>query len=202
MIEPLQMTSMPSGGSSAWVHVDANAAIDYIRECALHDLGIPPTGRKPDMLRRRLGQVSHVFVAETASKEAQRNLRKDIAQKLGRSGINRVTGHAQKLIREYCLAAKCDDYLGHVSAAREMYAAASSDPSSLKFSEWKRKKSVRVDNPVLGSRNDLRILSTAAHHAQQHAVELWTHDMDFTMFADEIGGTFGVKVVDTYSLGD
>lgn len=58
-------------------------------------------------------------------------------------------------------------------------------------------------NPVLGSdAGDLAILSTAAQHAQNHAVELWTHDMDFTMFGDEIMRSFNVKVVDTYRLAD
>lgn len=49
--------------------------------------------------------------------------------------------------------------------------------------------------------NDLKILSTAAHYAQQCRVELWTRDMDFTMFAAEIYATFGVRVVDAYRLG-
>ena len=59
-----------------------------------------------------------------------------------------------------------------------------------------------VVDPVLGSDiNDLKTLSTAAHYARQCRVELWTRDMDFTMFAAEIYATFGVRVVDAYRLG-
>lgn len=55
---------------------------------------------------------------------------------------------------------------------------------------------------MLGSdANDLKVLSTAAYYAQFYVVELWTHDMDFTMFADEIPMALGVKIVDTYRLG-
>lgn len=62
-------------------------------------------------------------------------------------------------------------------------------------------KSMFVIDPVLGSDpNDIKILSTAAHYAQQHEAELWTRDMDFTMFADGILSTLGVRVVDTYRL--
>ena len=94
----------------------------------------------------------------------------------------------------------CDDYLGYVTAAREMYAAISGGPPNRKFFKWKKEKRLFVDNPVLGSRNDLRILSTTAHHARQHTVELWTHDRDFTMLAGEIQETLDVRIVDTHSL--
>ena len=94
------------------------------------------------------------------------------------------------------------DSLDYVPAARAMYAAISEDPSSQKFSKWKKKKSMFVPDPVLGSdRNDLIILSTAANIAQRYEVELWTHDMDFTMFGSEILDRFGVKVVDSHRLG-
>ena len=82
-----------------------------------------------------------------------------------------------------------------------MYALISSYPHNEKYSHWKKKKGEYIDRPALGSDvNDLTILSTAAHFAQKHAVELWTHDMDFTMFGDEIWRAFRVKVVDTYRL--
>ena len=73
-----------NGGATVSVVADANAVIDYIRECALRDAGMPPTGRRADMLRVRLGQMGLVLIPETAGREAQRNLRKDLAQKLGR----------------------------------------------------------------------------------------------------------------------
>ena len=83
-----------------------------------------------------------------------------------------------------------------------MYSAISSCPYTQKYARWKKKKGAFAADPVLGSDlNDLKILSTAAHYAQAHPTELWTHDMDFTMFADEIGNAFGLKVVDTYRLG-
>ena len=82
-----------------------------------------------------------------------------------------------------------------------MYALISGDPHNEKFSHWKKKKGEYIDRPELGSDvNDLTILSTAAHFAQKHSVELWTHDMDFTMFSDEIWRAFRVTVVDTYRL--
>lgn len=43
-------------------------------------------------------------------------------------------------------------------------------------------------------------MSTAANIAQEYEVELWTHDVDFTMFGDEILNGFGVKVIDSYRL--
>ena len=196
------MMPVPLGYSSVWVHVDDNAAIDYTRERALHKLGMPPTDRRQDALRIHLERMPHVYVAETAGEEAQRNMRKDILEKVDPDKIHMVTGLAQTLVKKYCNESKCDDYLGYVDAAREMYAAISGDPGNRKFSKWRKKKRLFVDNPVLGSRNDLRILSTAAHHARQHEVELWTHDRDFTMFADEIWKTFAVKVVDSHCIGE
>ena len=196
------MPASPGGSLATRVHLDANALIDYIRERALHDTGRPPTGRRADALRKRLDQARHVLVAETAGVEAQRNLPKDLVRKLGRSEAREVMGHALELLHQYRGDVERSDHVEYVSAAREMYAAIRSDPDGQKHSEWKRKKGAFVDDPVLGSdANDLQILSTAAYYARRHPVELWTHDMDFTMFADEIWDAFALKVVDTYRLG-
>lgn len=54
--------------------------------------------------------------------------------------------------------------------------------------------------PVLGSGNDVMILSTAAQNAKRRRVELWTRDADFIVFADEIDAKFNVEVVDAYRL--
>ena len=189
------------GGLTARVHVDANAVIDYVRECALHSAGRAPTGRKAEKLRMRLDQMPRVFVAKTAGIEAQRNLPKDLVQKLGRSEARKLAGRALKILLQYRKAAERNDRLDHVTAVKKMYADICNNPHGQKFSTWARKKSLFVDNPVLGSdANDLRILSTAAYYARRHAVEFWTHDMDFTIFGDEIRNTFGLKVVDTYRL--
>ena len=185
------------------ISADANAVIDYMRESALHDLGRPPTGRRAEMLRVRLGQMRHVFVAKTAAKEACRNMKKDITQKLGHSGTDRVLNLALLLLRKYRSKTEREDEVEYVPAVKKMYAMISSDPFNQKFIEWGRKKGIFKNNPVLGSDiNDLKILSTAVHYAQFYTVEFWTHDMDFTMFAEEILRTFGIKVVDTYRLGD
>ncbi len=194
---------MPPVRASRRVHVDANAVIDYIRERTLHDHGMRPTGRRAEVLRVRLEQAGRVYVAATAGMEAEKNLVKDLAQKLGRADADRMKNRALKLLYEYLYNAEVEDYLGHVSTAQDMYAAISGDPQNQKFFRWKRKKGILVADPALGSdANDLTILSTAAQHARNYAVELWTHDMDFTMFADEIMGVFNVKVVDTYRLAD
>lgn len=195
------MMPVPSVYSSKWVCVDANAVIDYIRECALYNLGMPPTGPKADALRIHLGQMSHVFVAETAGEEARQNLAKDIGHKLKNVNKGRVVATAVKLLRKYCNNVEVEDYLGYISAAQEMYVAINSDANNQKHSRWKKKKGRFIADPVLGSdTNDLIILSTAARRAQHYVVELWTHDIDFTMFADEIKQTFGVRVIDTYRL--
>ena len=190
-----------SSDSSVWVCVDANAVIDYIRECALEDLDMPPTDRRQEALRESLGQVHHAFVAETAGMEALKNLEKDAVQKLGRRMAAKVKGHEESLLHDYLRAVECLDSLDYVPAAREMYNLIRSDPNNQKHTSWKKKKSMFVVDPVLGSdENDLRILSTAADYAQRHTVELWTHDMDFTMFDDEIKNAFGLDVVDSHRL--
>lgn len=195
------MMPMPSSDTSRRVHVDANAVIDYIRERTLRNHGMRPTGRRAEVLRVRLEQMSRVYVAATAGMEAEQNLVKDLAQKLGHVDADIVRDTATKLLHEYLDNAGVEDYLGHVPAAQNMYAAISGDPKNRKFFSWRRKKGMFVVDPALGSdANDLVILSTAARHARDHAVELWTHDMDFTMFAGEIMRTFNVKVVDTYRL--
>ena len=185
------------------VCVDANAAIDYAREYTLHYFGMEPTGRKGDVLRKRLCQADHVFVAETAVAEAKRNLVKDLVQKLGHWKANKIKKMAILMLNNYCKEVRCRDELEHVPAVREMYEQIKSNPANQKFSAWKRKKSRFSVDPVLGSDiNDLKILSTAIHYALLCAAEFWTHDMDFTMFADEILRMFGLVVVDTYRLGD
>ena len=184
------------------VCLDANAVIDYVRECTLHSLGMDPTGRKADLLRRRLGPLSDVFVAKTAAKEAERNLFNDLKQKLGRATALEIEDDARDLLLEYCEESECLDEHEHVPAAKEMYASIRADPSNKKFSTWKKKKRTKVDSPTLGCDiNDLVILSTAVHYVKLGAAEFWTHDMDFTLFANEIHRTFGLIVVDTYRLG-
>ena len=183
--------------------IDANAAIDYAREYALHHFGMEPTGRKGDVLRKRLSQVGRVFIAETAVEEAQRNLLKDLVQKLGHETANKIKNTATEMLNKYCKDHECEDNLEYIPAAQQMYALISNNPANQKFSTWKKKKSRFVDDPILGSDiNDLKILSTAVYYARICAAEFWTHDMDFTMFADEILRMFGLVVVDTYSLGD
>ena len=185
-----------------WVSVDANAAIDYARESALHKLGMDPTGRRAAALRMRLDRMPHVFISETASIEAGRNLEKDIRRKVGYSKGVSVYAYASRLLHAYCLTRERTDHLGRVSAARKIYEEINADPSDPRLADWKRRKGEFVYDPVLGSDiHDLNILSTSAHYVQFYEVELWTHDMDFTMFADEIYKTFGLKVVDTYRLG-
>ena len=195
---------MPLGSSLAmWVSIDANAAIDYAREYTLHYFGMEPTGRRADVLRKRLCQAERVFVAETAVGEAKRNLAKDLVQKLGRRKAKVIKSKAVMMLSDYCDEARCGDELEHVPAVRKMYALIKSDPANRKFSEWKKKKGKFVNDPQLGSDvHDLTILSTAIHYALLYAAEFWTHDMDFTMFADEILRTFGLKVVDSYRLGE
>ena len=190
------------GALTVWTFVDANALIDYIRECALHEHGFAPTGRRADALRVRLDLTLHPFVPKTAGDEARRNMKKDLVQKLGYEKAMTVMSCAEELLDKYCTDFDCEDEHDHVPDAKKMYARINSDPNNQKFDEWKRKKGAIVEDPDLGDdTNDLTILSTAVHYLQLHPTELWTHDMDFTMFVDEIYETFGLRVVDTYRLG-
>ena len=201
MIRRRQMMPMDSARASRRVCLDANAVIDYIREQALHDLGMRPASRRAEILRRRLAQTRNVLVSRTAAKEARHNLEKDLVEKLDWEWAGMVVGKARWFMAEYCRTKGCNDFFKYVPTARKMYSTIRSDPANKKLLEWKIKKSRYVDNPVLGSdENDLRILSTAACDAGQHAVDLWTHDKDFTMFADEIWNELGVKVVDSHRL--
>lgn len=194
---------MASGHALRRVYLDANVVIDYIREQALHDLGMRPTSHRAEILRRRLAQTRNVSVARTAAKEAQHNLQKDLEDKVDWKVVDMVANRARWLMGKYCREKGCAIFFNHVYTARKMYFTIQSDPANKRLLEWKRKKSRYVYDPVLGSdENDLRILSTAAYYAGQHAVELWTHDMDFTMFADEIWNELGVKVVDSHCLDE
>ena len=202
MIERRRIMPVLPGDGSRRVHVDANAVIDYIRERTLHNMGMRPTSCRMEVLRERLEQIRHVYVAATAGAEAWKNLEKDIRRHLDRKDDTIVADRALALLGEYLDSVGIKDNLDHVPTAREMYATISKDPRNQKFSMWKIGKGVFRADPVLGSdANDLVILSTAASFAQQHAVELWTHDMDFTIFADEIRVTLGVEIVDTHRLG-
>lgn len=191
----------PSDYGSKRVHVDANAVIDYIREYTLHKLNMDHTNPTMAELMRRLGQIRPVYITTTAGREADRNLRKDLVHKLDRSKADKLTGRAYEHLKVYCDKYErvvVDDF---IPAAQAMYASISNDPNNQKFAKWRKKKSMRVVDPVLGSDlNDLLILSTAASDAQQHVVELWTGDTDFTMFGAEILRTLGVQVVDTHRL--
>ena len=131
---------MLSVGTSRRVYVDANAVIDYIRERTLHDHGMRPTGRRAEVLRVRLGQEGRVCVAATAGIEAEKNLVKDLTQKLKRVDADIVKDPATNLLHEYLDNMGVEDYLEHVSTAQKMYAAISGDPQNQKFFRWKRKK--------------------------------------------------------------
>lgn len=197
------MMPMLSGrGSMTWACIDANAVIDYVRERTLYDLGEEPTGRKADAMRRCMDQLPRVFVAETAARESEQNIFNDLKQKLGRRAAARLKRPARKLLDKYLERTRRKDKLEHVAAAREMYASIRCDSSNQKFANWRKKKKDGTQvRPVLGSDiNDLKILSTAAYYVKKHPVEFWTHDMDFTIFVDEIATMFGLKVVDTYRL--
>ena len=188
---------------TTWISVDANAVINYIRECALRDLGRDPTDSRAEMLRVCLDQERHVFVAKTAAKEAARNMEKDITSKLKNLDPETVFDRARELLKEYRQKTEREDEIEHVPAVQQMYANIKNDPANPKFIKWKKKKRGRKNSPVLGSDvHDLVILSTAVHYLQTYPVEFWTQDMDFTMFADEIHRTFGLIVVDTYRLGE
>ena len=147
MIARRPMMPMPSSDTSRRVHVDANAVIDYIRERTLRNHGMRPTGRRAEVLRVRLEQMSRVYVAATAGMEAEQNLVKDLAQKLGHVDADIVRDTATKLLHEYLDNAGVEDYLGHVPAAQNMYAAISGDPKNRKFFSWRRKKGMFVVDP-------------------------------------------------------
>lgn len=183
-----------------WILLDANALIDYLRERALRDLGKDPTSHKANVLRVRLERERHVLAANTAYGEARHNLHKDLVHTLGDSNADPVMDRAVRLLHNYRGGSVRADNLEHVRAVQDMYAEIS-DPGNRAFVKWKKKKGMFVIDPVLGSDpNDIKILSTAVHYAQQHETELWTRDMDFTMFAGEILSTLGVRVVNTYRL--
>lgn len=191
------------GYLTTWISVDANAVIDYIRECALRDLRKDPTGPEAEMLRVRLDQQRHVFIAKTAGEEAASNMKKDITHKLESSDPDAVLDRALALLEKYRDKVERDDKIEYVPAIKQMYAAIKTKPSSSKFKKWKRRKRRHKNNPELGSDiNDLVILSTTVHYLQIHKVEFWTRDMDFAIFANEIHETFGLKVVDTRRLGE
>lgn len=195
------MMPAPSDYGSKRVHVDANAVIDYIREYTLDKMKMAHTSPKMAIFMRRLGQIRPVYITATARREADHNLRKDLVHKLRRSRADKLTGRAYNYLRKYCDKMKCEEIYDFIPAARAMYASISSDLDNQKFFKWKEKKGKHVADPVIGSDfNDLLILSTAASDAQQHAVELWTHDTDFTMFGAEILSKLGVQVVDTHRL--
>ena len=199
---PTAVAALLGGNLMVWIVLDANAVIDYIRECALRDHGFSPTGRRAAALRARLDSAPHVLIPATAGNEARRNLKKDLVQKLGQAKAKTVMNRAYELLYNYIRRNGCMDEVEHVLAARTMYVEIRCDSNNQKIVDWEQKKGMLVADPVLGSdTNDLQILSTAAHYFQMHPTELWTHDMDFTMFADEIYKTFGLRVVDTYRLG-
>ena len=181
--------------------VNANAMIDYLRESAMHVLGMTPTGPWADALRLHLDQKRYVRISKTAYHETQRNLSKDLMHVLGNQKANAAMNIAVQLLRGYRRRVRQDN-TKYVPQAQKMYAEINADPTNQKLVKWRAKKSVHVANPVLGSdMNDLKILSTAVHHAEHREVAFLTHDMDFVIFADEIYKTFGLKVVDTRRLG-
>ncbi len=114
-----QLTPEPPGDASATqASLDANAVIYYIRECVLHDSGMPPTGRRAAALRARLARMRNVIVFETAAGEDRRNLKKDLVQKLGRPDAYRVEHRAHELLEKYLDVTECDGELAHVHAAQ------------------------------------------------------------------------------------
>ena len=109
---------MLSGETSRRVYVDANAVIDYIRERTLHDHGMRPTGRRAEVLRVCLGQAGRVYVAATAGIEAEKNLVKDLAQKLGHVDAERMKNRALKILYEYLDIATRAQVLGALGQLR------------------------------------------------------------------------------------
>lgn len=189
----------------AEIHIDANVAIDYARERARRELGIKSTGDSADMLRRHLGRSlgeGRVAISSTAYGEAQRNLYKDVMRTTDDADAGRVLVRAAFLVDRHLGGVVCADDPTLVNEALKMYKAIRSNPRSQKLAEWHLLKSRHMAHPTLGTGKDLVILSTAARHAKRRHVELWTRDMDFTMFAGEIAARFNVEVVDAYRLGE
>ena len=175
--------------------------IDYIGESVMHILGKPPTGPWAVALRLRLAQKHNVLISETAYGETRRNLSKDLMHKLRDQNIDAAMSIAVQLLDGYRSSIRPDN-TQHLSQVQKMYAGINADPTNPKLAKWKYRKGRHVTNPVLGSdTNDLKILSTAVHYALDCGAVFLTHDMDFTMFADEIHKIFGLRVVDTHHLG-
>lgn len=185
----------------AKIYIDANVVIDYARERALHQLGVKSTGT---VLRRHLGESlgeGRVSIPMVAYNEAKRNLRKDVMHKINASDAEVEFTQASFLIKRLRLNV-CKNNFALVDEVRKMYDVISRDPRSQNLARWRSLKSRHVARPSLGLGNDAIILSTAAQHAKRRQAELWTRDIDFTMFADEIGAAFNVEVVDTSRLGE
>lgn len=186
------------------IYIDANVAIDYARERALHELRIESANRKAGILRKHLGGAlgrGRVTIPAIAYNEARSNLRKDVVNRVDKNHVDMVWLRARSVINERLRNALCVNNHTLVDEAREMYKAAGS-PKSQKFAEWYSRKSRHVARPSLGSGNDLVILSTVAQNAKRGRVEFWTGDIDFTMFADEIAAKFNVEVVDASRLDE
>lgn len=180
---------------------DANALIDYIRESVMHILGKPPTGPWAVTLRLCLDQQHHVLIPETAYRETQRNLSKDLMRRLKDQNVDTAMDTAVQLLDKYRSRMRPDN-IQYVPQVQKMYARINADPTNQELVKWKYRKGRHVNNPVLGSdMNDIKILSTAVHHAQDCGAVFLTHDMDFTMFADDIHKTFGLRILDTHRLG-
>ena len=114
----------------------------------------------------------------------------------------RVYARAAFLIDRRLRNNVCADDLALVGEVLKMYDAVRSNPKSQKMAEWYSLKSRHVARPILGSGGDLTVLSTSAQRARRQHVELWTRDIDFTMFAGEIAAKFNVEVVDAYRLDE
>ena len=185
---------------TTWISVDANVLIDYTRERALHDAGLPPTGRGADALRRRLSLMRNVFVARTAGTEAQRNLKKDLAQNLTDSVARRIEHRAGAMLEDYRKAVERNDRLEYVPGARDMYAAIRRNQAGRKFRVGAEKGEAcgqprtrirhqrpqnTVDDGALCSGAPYRVLD--ARHG-------------LAMLAAEICATFGVRIVDAYRI--
>ena len=180
---------------------DANAMIDYLRESAMHIIGMLPTGPWAEALRLHLDQRHHVLISETVYREIHRNLSKDLIYNLGNKKADRAINIATHILRRYHHRVGPDN-TKYVPEVQKMYAKINTDPANQKLVKWKYRKGMHVTNPVLGSdTNDLKILSTAVHHALDCGAVFLTHDMDFIIFADEISRTFGLRVIDSHSLG-
>ena len=189
----------------AEIYIDANVAIDYARERALHELGIKSANSKASILRKHLGGAlgrDQVSIPAIAYREARYNLRKDVVRTVDKNHADRVWLHARSVIDGRLRSTLCANNSMLVGEARDMYKAIRNNPRSQKFAEWYSRKSRHVARPSLGTDNDLVILSTAAQNAKRLHVELWTRDIDFTMFAGEIAAKFNVEVVDASRLDE